>query len=130
MRTFTAAVTVAAALGAGGCGTDQPPVCDSLAAVRTTMEQVRNVNVAENGLGALKTQLQQLRTDVRRLLDDTSAQFASQAQAVRTAAEQVSASVATARETPDAAHLGAVRTSLSTLQGSVRTLGDAMSGTC
>ncbi|PRY30833.1 hypothetical protein [Pseudosporangium ferrugineum] len=125
-----AAMTVAATLGIGGCGADPPPVCASLAAVQTTMHQIRNVNVAENGLPPLKAQLQQLRADVRQLLTDAGAQFAAEIAAVRAASEQVSESVAAARETPGVAGLASVRTALAQLQAGVRTLGDAMSGTC
>jgi ABC-type glycerol-3-phosphate transport system substrate-binding protein len=130
MSTRIAAVTVAAALGLGGCGKDQPPVCDSLAAAQTTMVQIRNANVSENGLGPLKTSLQELKGDIDVLITDAKTQFASEAQGVRGAADQVSASVAAARETPDLAHLSQVRTSLGVLRSSLQVLGDAMSGTC
>ncbi|MGA5300008.1 hypothetical protein ACPCHT_08775 [Nucisporomicrobium flavum] len=125
-----AAVTAVATLGLGGCSADQPPVCDSLAAVQTTMHHIRDANVAENGLTSLTTQLRQLQVEVRQLLTDAAAQWAPEVQAVRTAADQVSATVAAARETPDVAHVSAVRTAMGTLQTGLRSLGDAMSGTC
>ena len=125
-----AALTAVATLGIGGCSSDQPPMCDSLASVQTTMSQIRNTNVAENGLQQLKTYLQQLKTDVRQLLTDAGAQFAPEVEGVRTAADRVETSVATARETPDAAHLSEVRTTLGALRSSLDSLGDAMSGTC
>src|SRR4051812_19735883 len=74
MSTRIAAVTVAAALGLGGCGKDQPPVCDSLAAAQTTMVQIRNANVSENGLGPLKTSLQELKGDIDVLITDAKTQ--------------------------------------------------------
>jgi uncharacterized membrane protein YccC len=130
MSARIAAVTAVAALGLGGCGTDQPPVCDSLVAVQTTMHQIRAANVAENGLAPLQSLLQQLKADVAQLLTEASAQFAPQVEGVKAAAEQVSASVATARETPDVAQLSEVRTTLGALRSSLASLGDAMSGTC
>ena len=129
MTTRIAAVT-AAALVLGGCGTDQPPVCDSLVAVQTTMHQVRNANVAENGLAPLQANLRQLKADVGVLLTEASTQFGPEADMVRTAADQVSTSVAAARQSPDVAHLGEVRTTLGALRSSLQVLGDAMSGTC
>lgn len=130
MPTRIAAMTAVATLGIGGCSTDKPPVCDSLAAVQTTMHHIRNGNVAENGLGPLKTHLQQLRIDMRQLLTDAAAQFAPEVAAVKAAADQASANVASAKATPDAAQLSAVRTTLGSLQASVRSLVDATSGTC
>ena len=129
MITRIAAVTVAASV-LGGCGTDQPPVCDSLVAVQTTMHQVRNANVAENGLAPLKANLQQLKADVTLLLTEAGAQFAPQAETVRAAADQVRTSVAAAQASPDVAHLAEVRTTLGALRSSLQVLGDAMSGTC
>lgn len=129
MSTRIAAVT-AVTLGLGGCGTDPPPVCDSLAAAQTTMHQIRNANVSENGLAPLKAHLQQLKVDVRLLLTDAAAQFAPQVEGVRAAADQVSTSVAKAQETPDAAQISEVRTTLGALRSSLKELGDAMSGTC
>lgn len=129
MTTRIAAVMVVA-FGLGGCGSDQPPVCDSLVAAQTTMQQIRTTNVSENGLDPLKAHLQQLKSDVRLLLSDAATQFAPQVEGVQAAAEQVSASVATAKATPDAAHLLEVRTTLGALRSSLNALGDAMSGTC
>jgi hypothetical protein len=130
MSAGIAAVTAAVTLGVSGCGTDQPPVCDSLAAAQTTMNHVRNANVAENGLAPLKSHLQQLKVDVGLLLNDAATQFATEAETVRAAADQVSTSVATAQESPDVAHLNDVRTTLGVLRTSLQSLGDAMSGTC
>ncbi|MEU8607566.1 hypothetical protein AB0C29_06160 [Actinoplanes sp. NPDC048791] len=129
MITRIAAVTVAAFV-LGGCGTDQPPVCDSLVAVQTTMNQVRNANVAENGLAPLKSHLQQLKADVTLLLNDAAGQFAPQVETVRAAADQVRTSVVAAQASPDVAHLAEVRTTLGSLRSSLQVLGDAMSGTC
>ena len=130
LSTRIAAVTAAATLCVGGCGTDQPTVCDSLVAVQTTMNQIRNANVSENGLTPLKAHLQQLKVDVQLLLTDAAAQFAPQVQGVKVAADQVSTSVATAQATPDAAHLVDVRTQLGALRSSLADLSNAMSGTC
>jgi hypothetical protein len=129
MTTRIAAVT-AVALGLGGCGSDQPPVCESLVAAQATMQQIRATNVSENGLEPLKAHLQQLKADVRLLLTDAAAQFAPEVEGVQAAADQVSTSVATAKTTPDAAHLLEVRTTLGALRSSIEDLGDAMSGTC
>lgn len=130
ISTRIAVVTAVATLGIGGCGTDKPPGCDSLEAVQTTMHQIRNANVAENGLTQLRTDLQQLRRDLQQLRTDAEAQFAPQVGVVKTAADQFSTSIAAARDKPDAATLSAVRTSLGALQTSIQGLRDAMSGTC
>jgi len=124
------AIAAALAVLAGGCSTDQAPVCDSLAAVQTSIDHVRDANVSENGLSQLKTDLSQLKSELLSLRTDGQQQFPGQIEAVRAAADQLSASIATARATPDVATLASVRTSMSGLQNSVGQLADAMSGTC
>jgi hypothetical protein len=129
MPTWIAFAAAFAAL-TGGCSTDQAPVCDSLAAVQTSIDHVRDANVSENGLTQLKTDLNQLKSDLVSLRTDGQAQFPGQIEAVRAAANQLSASIAAARATPEVTTLAAVRTSMSGLQNSVRQLADAMSGSC
>lgn len=130
MLTRIAALTLVATLGLGGCGVNQPAVCDSLDNVEKTVHQIRNINMAENGLNPLRGYLNQLKGEIDQLLADAAAQFAPEAEAVRTATAQVSDSVAAARQTPDAAHLSAVRTTANNLVDELRGLRDAMSGTC
>src|SRR5690242_4493517 len=130
----TTAILAAAVLGAlpvAGCGSEsQPAVCDSLAAAQLSAQHVRETNVAENGLSQLRTNLQQLRDDVQQLIAEAKSQWATQADAIRSALDQVSASVQTAKAAPNATNFSAVRATLTTLDDSVRSLGDAMRDTC
>jgi hypothetical protein len=133
MRLTSTWITIAAAVAAvtvSACGAEKPSVCDSLAAVETSLDHVRNANVSENGLSQLTADLNYLRADLIQLRTDAQAQFPTEIDAVRTAVNQVSASIAAARATPDAGTIGAVRPAVSAVQDSVRHLADAMSGTC
>jgi Tfp pilus assembly protein PilE len=130
LSSLLAVVAIAGVLGAAACSSDQPAVCDSLAAVQNTADHIRNANVSENGVTQLQTDLEQLRPQLQQLYSDAQAQFATELDAVRAATNQFSASVAAARATPDAATLAAVRTSMTAVQQSVQALGGAMSGTC
>jgi HPt (histidine-containing phosphotransfer) domain-containing protein len=116
--------------GLAGCSTNRPPVCDSVAAVQDTVAQVQNANVTENGLSQLKTDLHQLRTNLQQLSADAQTQLAPQVEALKVATNQFSASLTTARATPNAANLSSVHTAMTALQDSARHLGDAVSGTC
>jgi hypothetical protein len=130
MSTWLAVVAVAGLFGVAACSTDQPAVCDSLAAVQNTAGHIRNANVSENGVTQLQTDLSRLRSELQQLYSDAQAQFATELDGLRAAANQFSASVAAARAAPDATTLSAVRTSVTALQQSVQTLAGAMSGTC
>jgi len=123
-------VVLLAPLGAGACGADEPPVCKSLAAVRNSAGQIRNANVSENGLSQLKADLTELNLALRQFGGEARTEFAAEIEAVRAATTRLSASVSTARATPDAASLAAVRPSLNALRASVQSLAAAASGTC
>ncbi|GAB1642188.1 hypothetical protein KRMM14A1259_26110 [Krasilnikovia sp. MM14-A1259] len=118
-------------LGAGACGTESSSaVCDSLAQVQQTADQIKNANVSENGLSQLKTDLQALQTSLQRLKTDAKTQFSTQLSTVQTAADQFKASIASAKTTPSAATFGNVRTATAGLAASLQQLGASMSGTC
>jgi hypothetical protein len=134
MRRMSTWITVAAAaagmLTAGGCGTDQPAACAHLDAVQASIDHVRNANVSENGMSQLRTDLSQLQANLIQLRTDVQATHPAEVAAVRGAANQLAATIAAARVTPNETTLGTVRTAMSGLQDSVRQLADAMSGTC
>jgi hypothetical protein len=130
MSRWIAVAAIVAAVGTSACSTDQPAVCDSFAAVQNSIDQIRNANVGENGLSQLRADLAQFKDNLTQLHADAKTQFAAEIQAVQAAATQVSASVTTARATPDAASLAAVRAPVTALQSSVQNLGAALSGTC
>jgi len=119
-------------LPVAGCASDSPQavVCDSLTAVQNSAQHVRETNVAENGLGQLRTNLVQLRTDVQKLIADAQSQWAPQATAIRSSLEQVTSTVDAARTAPSTTTFDAVRQALAALDTSVKALGDAMRGTC
>jgi hypothetical protein len=130
MAGWIMAATAVGVLGAGACSTDQPEVCDSLAAVQTSIDHVRETNVSENGLAHLRTVLDQLKTNLNWLQSEAAAQFDAQVRTVQAAVDELSTSAATARTTPNAANLAAVRSSLLALGESVQALGDAVASTC
>jgi hypothetical protein len=119
-----------------GCGdsdasaADTPPVCDSAAAVRNTVEHVRQTNVSENGLTQLGPLLAQLRDEIGQLVADAQAQFGAQADALRLATENLGEALRGAKADPGAASFTVVRAAASTQRGAAQQLSDALTGTC
>ena len=131
MRLWIACATTVALLGAGACTEqEQPPVCQSLDAVRTTADHVRDANVSENGLTQLKTDLRELQANLQQLYADAQTEFAIEITAVRTAATNLRTSVDAARATPGAGTFAAVRTSVGGLQASLEQFRTATADTC
>jgi hypothetical protein len=127
--------TVAAALMAGGvlvtgCASEKPPLCDSLAAVRHSADQLRDANVSENGLSAVSGDLSQLKADLAQFASDARTQYRSQVDALRASVDRLQSNVASAKESPTAASLGAVRTAVADVGNAARELRAAVADTC
>jgi hypothetical protein len=98
--------------------------------VRTSVDQVRNANVSENGLTQVRADLSGLRTNLQQLYAEAQTQFATEVAAVKTSADAFTASLTTARAAPDVRNLASVRTAIAGLRTTVQNLSDAMASTC
>ncbi|WP_436533112.1 hypothetical protein [Actinoplanes sp. HUAS TT8] len=108
----------------------RPPVCDSWDAVRNTVDHIRDVNVSDNGLSALRPYLTQLRDELTALHTDAKAQFGAQADALQVATDQLGTDLRVARQNPDINTLAAVRASVADVRTTANTLHNAMLSTC
>jgi hypothetical protein len=127
------AIVAAAVLGTSGCASsssDTPAVCESFATVQNTVTQIRNINVSENGLVAVRPYVTELLNQLNQLVLDAQAQFKPQADQLRVAVDQLSAGVETARADPGAAAFATVRGAITAVGDSARALRDAIAGTC
>ncbi|BCJ45774.1 hypothetical protein GCM10010168_58060 [Actinoplanes ianthinogenes] len=124
-------------LGMAGCSSSSasspaaaPAVCDSWEAVQVTVDHIKNVNVSENGLTALRPYLTQLQQELNQLYLDAKAQFAPQAEALKAATDRVRTDLQAAQASPDRTTLAAVRSSVAELRSSADGLHTAMASTC
>ncbi|MEU8816601.1 hypothetical protein [Actinoplanes sp. NPDC048796] len=102
-----------------------PAVCESVDAAQNTVNHIRDTNVSETGVSQMRTLLAQLRDDLNQVVADAQAQFKPQADALRTATDQLGAAL---RGRP--ADLGAVRTAVNEVRTAGTNLVDALKGTC
>jgi hypothetical protein len=131
---FLAAVLLAA----GGCTANTTTVndggsealCDAFAEVQNTVNQIKNANVSENGLTAIRPYAAELLNQLNQLVTEARSQFAPQADALKGTVDQLKTSAETARTDPNAANLSAVRASIQAVRESAENLRDAMSGAC
>jgi hypothetical protein len=132
IRRWTAEITLAGltALALTSCAGDKPAVCTQADELRTSVQNLKDVNLSENGVGALSAAMGQVRVEFEQFRTAAGSQFQAQIDAVKAAADQLEASVAAAKAEPNAALLGAVGTSLGGLETAARSLQDAVAGTC
>jgi len=132
-RLLPIAVGLLLAGSTAGCAGDEPTVpavCESAEAVKRTVEHIKNANVSENGLSAIKPYVSDLLQQLNVLAVDARAQFGAQADGLRASVTALQASVDAAREDPNRDKLSAVRTAVDGVRTSARTLQDALRQTC
>ncbi|QNN52821.1 hypothetical protein [Nocardioides mesophilus] len=130
-RRALAGLAIMTILGAGtsACGGD-PAVCSDTDSLRSSIQDLQNIDIGQGGLAQLQKQLEAIRSDLQQLADDASDQYSSEVAAIRDAVDALGASLTAAVSTPSAATLTAVRDDVKALGSSVARLGDAVSGTC
>lgn len=130
-RRTTAALSCLLALAAGltACG-DSPAVCDDVDALRASVDNLQSANLGENGLDAITTELQTMRSELDQLSEDAQDEYAEQISQVRSRATELREGVQTTAEAPSAAGLADVRGDLSALGTAVQELGSAVADSC
>jgi hypothetical protein len=118
---FTAVVlAVVTAAGLTACGQSaQAGTCDRVDGVSSAVENLKDVNLGENGLVALQDSLAQVKTELETVRGDITADQQPQVDAVKTAADQLRSSVASTRANPTSQGLIEVRANLKTLGAAV-----------
>lgn len=130
-RRTTAALSCLLALAAGltACG-DSPAVCDDVDALRASVDNLQSANLGENGLDAITTELQTMRSELDQLSEDAQDEYAEQISQVRSRATELREGVETTAEAPSAAGLADVRGDLGALGTAVQELGSAVADSC
>jgi predicted extracellular nuclease len=128
-RAFALAAAVTLAFSLAGCS-DQPAVCDSVDALQASVDNLGDINLSENGVGAISGSLSQIESDLRQVKADASAEWSDQVDGIEADTDELSTTVETAQEGATAATLGAVGTAVRTLLDDVEALAADVGSTC
>jgi hypothetical protein len=131
LKATSMALAVLTAVAVGGCGQSPETIaCDQVAGVRSAIEDLRNVNLGENGMVALESGLAQLKTELDTLRGEVSAAAQPQVDAMTTSVQQLRASVQNARANPTTASLSVVENALQSARASAQNLATAVAPDC
>lgn len=116
---------------AGGSGSAaRPALCDSVDALRASVQRLGDVNLAASGLGGFEDAWQAVQANLKQVADDAHARYAPQVDKVKADVAAVGSAADAAGATPSAATLSAVRDSVHTLADDVGHLVDEVSPEC
>jgi len=130
VRIATTAVAVLMTGAMAACSSDKPAVCDDVDTLQSSIDNLQDVQVSENGLNAMSSTLTQIKQDLQQLGADTKAEFGDEADAVRASVTALEESVDGAKADPSSTTLSAVGTAVTGVEGSLTALIEAVSGTC
>ena len=122
------AVVAALLLVSTACSDDVSPVCEAREQLQSSVEELRNVNVLDDGLDALRTDLDAVGDDLATFRTEAGDELEPEIDAVRASIDQLRETVDTGGSPADvAASLGA---GVSELVTNWNALADAARGLC
>jgi hypothetical protein len=116
--------------GLAGCSSDQPDVCTSMDALEASVDNLKNVQLGENGLAEVETYLTQIRDDITDVTDAAKEQYSSEVDAVTDAVDDIDEVLRIAKDQPSAATLRPLAEGVTALASGLTALQRAVSDSC
>jgi hypothetical protein len=113
-----------------GCSSSTPAYCTDASQLKTSVQDLGNVDVAKNGLGSLQTALSTVQADAKTFAADAKSAFPSQTAALNTALSGLQTAITSAKGQPSVTAAAAVASSVTQVKSSASDLQNAISGNC
>ena len=129
----TSAVVVVAVMGLGGiaaCGADDAPVCQSMDALRSSVDHLKDVNVGENALSEAQSRAAQVKQDLLQVKSDAGEQYAAEIIDIQQAATDLQSTVDAAKAAPSQTTFDPLKSAIFGMGASITALDQAISVTC
>ena len=115
---------------AAGCSSSKPAYCTDASQLKTSVQDLGNVDVAKNGLGSLQTALNSVQTDAKTFVTDAKSAFPSQTAALKNSLSGLQTAITSAKGQPLVTAATAVATSVAQVKNSASNLQSAISSNC
>jgi hypothetical protein len=112
------------------CGSDEPAVCSSVDSLTASVDDLKDVDVAADGLAALQSQLTTIKGDLADVKKDATSEFSAQIQAVDTSYSALMTSAEAAKSDTSPTNLAAVAAAVAAFGDDVTTLTEDVKSTC
>ena len=117
---------------AAGCSSSSstPAYCTSASQLKTSVQDLDNVDVAKNGLGSLQTAVNSVKTNATTLASDAQSAFGPQVTALQTSLASLDTAVNSAKGQPALTAAKTIASPLAQVKSSASNLVNATSGKC
>jgi len=124
-----AAVLVLATLAAG-CGSSKPAYCTDASQLKTSVQDLGNVNINVHDLSSVGTAVSKVAADARKFASDAKSAYPSQTTALKNSVSGLETAVKSAKATPSVTTVAAVVSSVSQVKTAASNLQSAVKGAC
>jgi hypothetical protein len=114
---------------AAGCSS-KPAYCTDAANLKTSVQNLGNVDVAKNGLSSLQTALTSVKTNAASFATDAKSAYAPQTAALNTSLSALETAITSAKGQPPVTAAAAVAAAVTQVKNSASALQSAASGKC
>ena len=126
-----AAATLLLTASIAACSNDKPAVCTSVDSLKSSVDDLKNVDVTSSGaVGDLQTALSSVEDNLADVKSDAKSEFSTQIDAVDTAVASLKTSIDSATTDPSAANVAAVAAAAPTATTALQTLISDVQSTC
>ena len=115
---------------AAGCSSSKPAYCTDAANLKTSVQNLGNVDIAKNGLGSLQTALTSVKTNAASFATDAKSAYPSQTAALNTSLSALATAITSAKGQPPVTAAAAVVPAFAQVKNSASALQSAVSGKC
>jgi hypothetical protein len=115
---------------AAGCSSSQPAYCTAASQLKTSVQNLGNVDVAKNGLGSLQTALNSVTSNANTFASDAKSAFPTQTTALKNSLSSLETAIKSAQGQPPVTAAATVVSPVAQVKSSASTLESAVSGNC
>jgi hypothetical protein len=113
-----------------GCGGSTPAYCGAASGLKTSVQNLDKVDVRKNGLGSMKTALDNVSSNANTFISEAKSAFSSQTAALRSSLSDLNAAIKSAVQQPSVAALDAVTAAARQVKDSASAVDTAVAGNC
>jgi hypothetical protein len=128
-RLLGAAVLVLAMLVAG-CSSSKPAYCTDASQLKTSVQDLGNVNINVHDLSSVNTAVSKVQADASKFSSDAKSAYPSQTTALKNSLSSLQTAVKSAISQPSVTTVAAVVSSVTQVKTAASTLQSAVKGTC
>jgi hypothetical protein len=115
---------------AAGCSSSKPAYCTDAEQLKTSVQDLGNVNINIHDLSSVNTAVSKVAADAKKFASDAKSAYPSQTTALKTSLSSLQAAVTSAMGQPSVATVAAVVSSVSQVKTAADNLQTAVKGKC